>query len=86
MGKLFEAYTQKILSHSAFGKKLKHVQNKSRKNRYGHNFQNIGSKMNQRLVIGYDPMLIRFGSDILKIATVLVFLDTANTLYFWKLG
>jgi len=44
-----------------------------KKNRYGHNFQNIGSKMNQRIVIVYDPTLIRFGSDILKIATVLVF-------------
>ena len=34
------------------------------KNRYGHNFQNIGSKINQRLLIGYEPMLICFGSDI----------------------
>ena len=43
--------------------------------------------MNQRLVIVHDPMLIRFGSDILKIATVFVVLDTANTLsLFLKLG
>ena len=33
-------------------------------------FQNICSKMNQRLVIVYELMLICFGSDILKIATV----------------
>ena len=45
------------------------------KNRYGHNFQNIGSKMNQRLVIVFVPTLIRFGSNILKIVAVLVFLD-----------
>ena len=30
------------------------------KNRYGHNFQNIASKMNQRLVIGYDPKTSHF--------------------------
>ena len=45
------------------------------KNRYGHNFQNIGSKLNQRWVIDYDPTLIRFGSDILKIVAVLVFFN-----------
>ena len=33
-------------------------------------FQNIGSKMNQWLVIVYELMLICFGSDILKIGTV----------------
>ena len=53
------------------------------KNKYGHNVQNIGSKMNQRLVIGYDPTLIRFGSDILKIATVLVSFNTAFTAGFF---
>ena len=47
------------------------------KNKHGHNFQNIDSKMNQRWVIDYDPMLIRFGSDILKIVAVLIFLDTS---------
>ena len=46
-------------------------------NKHGHNFQNIGSKMNQCWVIDYDPMLIRFGSDILKIVAVLIFLNTA---------
>ena len=44
-----------------------------KKNRYGHNFQNVGSKMNKRLVLVYDPTLIRFGSDILKILAVSVF-------------
>ena len=34
--------------------------------------------MNQRWVIDYDPMLIRFGSDILKIAAVLIFLTPHN--------
>ena len=48
-----------------------------KKNRYGHNFQNIASKMNQRVVIGYDPTLIRFGSDILKFVAVSVFFNTA---------
>ena len=43
------------------------------KNRYCHNFQNFGSKLNQRLLLVYEPMLIRFGSYILKIATVFVF-------------
>ena len=47
------------------------------KNRYGHNFQNIGSII--RLLIGYEPTLICFGSDILTIATVTVHLNTENT-------
>jgi len=37
------------------------------KNSPGHNFQNIASKLNQRGLIVYEPMLIQFGSDILKI-------------------
>ena len=45
------------------------------KNRYCHNFQNIGSKLNQRGLIDYEPTLIRFGSDILIIVAVLVFFD-----------
>ena len=45
-----------------------------KKNRYNHNFQNIASKMNQRWVIDYDPTLIRFRNDILKIVAVSVFL------------
>ena len=53
------------------------------KNRYGHNFQNIGSKLNQRLLTGYEPTLICFGSDILKIATVSVFSDTAFIIVFF---
>ena len=53
------------------------------KNKQGHNFQNIGSKMNQRLVIVYDPTLIRFGNDILNIVAVSV-LNTANTLLFFR--
>ena len=44
-----------------------------KKNWYGHNFQNIGSKLNQRGLIDYEPTLIRFGSDILKIVAVSVF-------------
>ena len=38
---------------------------------------NIGSKMNHCWVIDYDPTLIRFGSDILKIVAVFIFLNTA---------
>ena len=45
------------------------------KNKHGHNFQNIGSKRNQRLVIVYDITLIHFGSDILKIVAVLFFFN-----------
>ena len=56
------------------------------KNKHGHNFQNIGSKMNQWLLIGYEPTLNRLGSDILKIATVLVFLDTTNMHFFRNEG
>ena len=56
------------------------------KNKQGHNFQNIGSKMNQRWVIDYDPTLIRFGSYILKIATMVIFLNTAFKFFFWKIG
>ena len=47
------------------------------KNKHGHNFQNIASKTNQHGVIVYDPTLIQFGADILKIVAVLVFLNTA---------
>jgi len=48
-----------------------------KKNKHGHNFRDIGSKMNQRWVIDYDPMVIRFGSDIFKIVAVFFFFDTA---------
>ena len=51
-------------------------------NKHGHNFQNIGSKMNQRLLIGYE--LIRFGSDILKIVAVLMKSDTTFTGVFYR--
>ena len=40
--------------------------------------------MNQRLVIVYDPTLIRFGSDILKIVAVLVKSDIAFTGVFYR--
>ena len=53
------------------------------KNKHGHNFQNIGSKMNQRLLIGYEPTLISFGSDVLQIVAVLVKSDTAFTGVFF---
>ena len=41
-------------------------------------------KMNQRLLIGYEPTLIRFGSNILKIATVSVLSDTAFIVVFFS--
>ena len=47
-------------------------------------FQNTSSKMNQRLLKGYEPTLICFGSKILKIATVLVLMDAANSHFFSK--
>ena len=47
------------------------------KNKQGRNFQNIASKTNQRWVIIYEKPLIHFGTDILKNAAVLVFLDTS---------
>ena len=45
------------------------------KNRYGHNFHNIASKTNQRGLIDYEPTLIQFGANILKIVGVLVFFN-----------
>ena len=39
--------------------------------------------MNQQLLIGYEPMLIHFGSNILKIVAVLVLCDTAFTVVFF---
>ena len=45
------------------------------KNRYDHNFQNIASKLNQPGLIDYEPTLICFGSDILKIVAVSVFFN-----------
>ena len=44
-----------------------------KKNKYGHNFQNIASKTNQRGLIVYEPTLIRFGAEILKIVAVSFF-------------
>ena len=44
-----------------------------KKNRYGHNFQNIASKTNQRGLIVSEPTLIQFGADILKIVAVSFF-------------
>ena len=45
--------------------------------RISHNFQNITSKMNQHWLINYEKPLIHFGTDILKIVAVPVFLDTS---------
>ena len=45
-----------------------------KKNKHGRNCQNIASKTNQRWVINYDQPLVHFGTDILKIVAVLVFL------------
>ena len=45
------------------------------KNKHGHNFQNIASKTNQRWLIVYEPTLIQFGADNLKIVAVSIFLD-----------
>ena len=56
------------------------------KNRYGRSFQNVGSKMNQRLLIVYEPTLIRFGSEILKIVAVPVFFGHRIYIFFWKIG
>ena len=47
------------------------------KNKHGRNFQNIASKMNHRWLINYEKPLINFGTDILKIVAMLVFLDTS---------
>jgi len=44
------------------------------KNRYGNNSQNIVSKTNQHWVINYDKPPIHFGTDILKIVAISVFL------------
>ena len=45
---------------------------------HGQNFQNIASKTNQRWLITYEKPLIHFGTDILKIVAVLVFLTPHN--------
>ena len=45
------------------------------KNSPGHNFQNIASKLNQRGLIVYEPMLIQFGADILKIVAGGIFFN-----------
>ena len=45
------------------------------KNKHGHNFQNIASKTNQRGLIVYEPTLIQFGAEILKIVAVLIFFN-----------
>ena len=47
------------------------------KNKHGRNFQIIASKTNQGWVINYDKPLIHFGTDIVKILAVLVFLNTS---------
>ena len=45
---------------------------------------NIGFKMNNRLVIVYEPTLIRFGSDILKIVAASVFLTLLLPSFFFE--
>ena len=60
-----------------FPKKLK-LKCSVKKNKHGHNFQNIASKTNQHWVIVYDPTLIHFGADIPKIVSCLFFLTPHN--------
>ena len=57
------------------------IMRRQKKNKHGRNFQNIGSKMNQRLLMGNEPTLIRFGSDILKIVAMLVLSDNAISVF-----
>ena len=66
------------------GDKMRSVRKNKRcyKNRYGHNFQNIGSTMNERLFIGYEQTLIGCGSDIL---TVSFFLTQQFSFYFFEM-
>ena len=47
------------------------------KKRHGHNFQNFGSKSNQRGTNPYSSTLIRFGAKILKIVAVSFFFNTS---------
>ena len=44
-----------------------------KENKHGRNFQNIASKTNQRWLINYEKLLIQFGTNILKIVAVSVF-------------
>ena len=68
-----------VLGWVTGGRSLPYFQQKKQlkwaveKNRYGHNFQNIAFKLNQRGLIVYEPTLIQFGADILKIVAVSVF-------------
>ena len=50
------------------------------KKRHGHNFQNFGSKSNQRGTMWVSSTLIRFGAEILKIVAVSFFCNTSALL------
>ena len=68
-----------VLGRVTGGRSLPYFQRKNQlkwaveKNKHGHNFQNIASKTNLRGLIVYEPTLIQFGADILKIVAVSVF-------------
>ena len=68
------------------GDKMRSVRKNKRcyKNRYGHNFQNIGSTMNERLFIGYEQTLIGCGSDILTVSFFLT--QQFSSYFFWNEG
>ena len=53
------------------------------KKRHGHNFENYGSKLNQRWNNHVGPTLIQFRSPKLKIVAVSFFFDTASSENFF---
>ena len=54
--------------------------------KHGHDFQNIGSPINQRILIDVDLTLIACGSDILKIVAVLFFVTPWLRFYLRNFG
>ena len=80
---VYERWVQQIFDHVSVGRSWMSAKKWDplakllavKKNKHGHNFQNIASKTNQRGLIVSEPTLIQFGADILKIVAVFIFLD-----------
>ena len=73
IGQVITAQSQEMAAKVSLSPKLWGV----KKKRHGHNFQNFGSKSNQRGTMWVSSTLIRFGAEILKIVVVSFFLNTS---------
>jgi hypothetical protein len=77
IGQVITAQSQEMAAKVSLSPKLWGVTKK----RHGHNFQNFGSKSNQRGTMWVSSTLIRFGAEILKIVAVSFFFNGPSLLF-----